>query len=56
MTYGLEVEARTRTEWAHTISTGLDCMLALWEHGGGTLTGDLCAATMEFHPPAPAAS
>jgi hypothetical protein len=56
MTYGLEVSGRSRVEWAHTIETGLDCMLGLWHHNGGTLTGDLGTATLHFHPPVMAAS
>jgi hypothetical protein len=32
MTYGLEVATRTRSQWRHALSTGLDCMLALWQH------------------------
>jgi hypothetical protein len=56
MTFGLEVSARTRSDWAHAIATGLDCMLSLWRFDGGTLTGDLDTATLEFHPPAVAAS
>lgn len=35
MTYALEVAACSRGEWAHTVRTGLGCMLALWERGGG---------------------
>ena len=41
MTYGLEVARCTRHQWRHTLITGLTCMLALWRHGGGILTGDL---------------
>lgn len=51
MTYALEVAACSRDEWAHTIRTGLRCMLALWEHGGGVLLGDLQHRTLTFHPP-----
>lgn len=56
MTYGLEVAACTRTQWRHTVTTGLACMLSLWRHQGGTLIGDLDTATLKFHPPAQAAS
>jgi hypothetical protein len=56
MTYGLEVARRTRPQWRHALITGLDCMLALWRHQGGTLTGDLDTATLRFHSPAVAAS
>jgi hypothetical protein len=49
-------QGRSRVEWAHTIETGLDCMLGLWHHNGGTLIGDLGTATLHFHPPVMAAS
>lgn len=48
MTYALEVAARTRAEWAHAIRSGLRSMLALWEHNGGMLTGDLHAKTLRY--------
>lgn len=51
MTYAMEVAARSRGEWAHTIRTGLGCMLALWEHDGGVLLGDLHERTLRFQPP-----
>lgn len=56
MTYALEVSKCSRSQWRHTIDTGLESMLALWKHGGGVLIGDLHTATMEFHPPAATAS
>lgn len=52
MTYGLEVAGHARPQWRHTLITGLDCMLSLWRHQGGTLTGDLDTASLKFHPPA----
>lgn len=60
MTYGLEVSARSRDELAHTVTTGLGCMLALWEHNGGTLVGDLHTRSLRYvtgerSPTAPAA-
>lgn len=48
MTYGLEVAARSRTELAHAISSGLECMLALWKHNGGVLLGDLRAGNLHY--------
>jgi hypothetical protein len=56
MTFALEVSSRTRSQWQHTIKTGLSCMLALWRHGGGTLLGDLETTSLKFHPAAPADS
>lgn len=48
MTYALEVAVCSRNEWVHTIQTGLRCMLALWEHNGGTLVGDLHARSLRY--------
>lgn len=56
MTYGLEVSARSRAELAHTIRSGLDCMLALWEHNGGVLIGDLPSQTLRYVRDVPALS
>lgn len=56
MTYGLEVAGCTRAQWRHALTTGLSCLLDLWHHQGGTLTGDMETARMEFHPPAAIAS
>lgn len=56
MTYALEVSARSRDELAHAFRSGLDCMLALWEHNGGVLLGDLHAQTLRFVSATPAPS
>jgi MazG C-terminal domain len=41
MTAGLEVQTATRDAWAHTISSGLRCLRALWLNDGGVLIGDM---------------
>lgn len=51
MTYALEVSARTGDEWAHSISTGLKCLRAVWQYGGGILRGDLEARSLVFAGP-----
>jgi hypothetical protein len=51
MTYALEVSARSRSDWAHAIMTGLACMRAVWSHGGGVLAGDLSTRTLTFAGP-----
>jgi MazG C-terminal domain len=51
MTYALEVAARDRAEWAHAIRTGLACLRAVWQHGGGVLTGDLGERVLSFTAP-----
>jgi hypothetical protein len=51
MTYALEVSARTGEEWARSISAGLDCLRAVWQHGGGILRGDLEARSLVFTGP-----
>jgi hypothetical protein len=51
MTYALEVAARDRAEWAHAIRTGLACLRAVWQHGGGVLTGDLGERALSFAAP-----
>lgn len=56
MTYGLEAAQCSRSQWRHALTTGLDCFLGLWHHQGGTLTGDMETARLEFHPSTPAAN
>ena len=51
MTYGLEVSARSRREWADAIVAGLGCLRAVWAHGGGMLTGDLHERSLVFAGP-----
>jgi hypothetical protein len=51
MTYALEVSARGRADWAHAIRTGLACLRAVWQHGGGVLVGDLGDRMLAFAGP-----
>jgi len=48
MTYGLEVSERTHGEWRHAITTGLECLRAVWTNRGGILIGDLRLRTLSF--------
>jgi hypothetical protein len=51
MTYALEVSARSSSEWAHAILSGLGCLRAVWLNGGGVLRGDLAARSLSFISP-----